>query len=248
MPKLSGHSPPSPSSRRHRHQSSIARSIKSLIDSPLNPPQAGQMPSYQQYPSTSASITSIPSLENQTLSPLRREPDDFGWDIVEDKSIRWATDYVPLAPSGSRLAGVSAVLFATWSDEGRKGNSTGGKLLAIATKSAILLYETPKGERAYKFVKVCLTDCINYLTTHTHFSQHRNFTLLFKLAISLSFNRLYRMLVFLDDFNRINDLKVGLRLRCGVWSILARIHTSHPASALILVFSSSLIKRLRGFV
>jgi hypothetical protein len=43
--------------------------------------------------------------------------------------------------------------FATWSDETRKGK-TGGQLLAIATKSNILLYETPKGERAYRFVKV----------------------------------------------------------------------------------------------
>ena len=70
---------------------------------------------------------------------------------MDDQSIRWATDYVPLAPSGSRLAGTSVLLFATWSDEERHG----GKLLAIATKSNILLYETPKGERAYRFVKVC---------------------------------------------------------------------------------------------
>lgn len=76
---------------------------------------------------------------------------------MDDHSIRWATDYKPLASPGSRLAGTSALLFATWSDEGRKG---GEKLLAIATKSNVLLYETPKGERAYKFVKVCLTERI----------------------------------------------------------------------------------------
>jgi len=40
----------------------------------------------------------------------------------------------------------------TWNDEGRKG-CIGGQLLAVATKNNILLYETPKGERAYKFVK-----------------------------------------------------------------------------------------------
>ena len=74
---------------------------------------------------------------------------------MDDHCIRWATDYKPLASPGSRLAGTSALLFATWSDEGRKG---GEKLLAIATKSNVLLYETPKGERAYKFVKVCLTE------------------------------------------------------------------------------------------
>ena len=170
LPKLTGQSPPTPSTRRHRPRSSIARSIKSLIDSPLIPPQTGHFSSYQPYPSSS-SIDSIGSSlasnssspEKQILSPLRREPDDFGsWDIVDDQSIRWATDYVPLAPSGSRLAGTSTLLFATWSDEGRKGHCTGGKLLAIATKSNILLYETPRGERAYKFVKVCLTHRIIY--------------------------------------------------------------------------------------
>ena len=100
-------------------------------------------------------------MSEKVLAPLRRESNDSGWDIVDDQDqpIRWATDYIPLASSGSRLAGTSALLFATWNDEGRKG-CTGGQLLAVATKNNILLYETPKGERAYKFVKVRLTDNI----------------------------------------------------------------------------------------
>lgn len=151
LPKTAGQSPPSLSNRRHRPQSSIARSIKSLIDSP------SQISSYQ--PNLPNSSTNSIGTQNshspeKPLIPLRREPDDSEWDIVDDQSIRWATDYKPLASPGSRLAGTSALLFATWSDEGRKG---GEKLLAIATKSNILLYETPKGERAYKFVKVRLT-------------------------------------------------------------------------------------------
>jgi hypothetical protein len=154
LPKTVGQSSPSPSNKRHRPQSSIARSIKSLIDSP------SQISSYQPYlPNSSTNSIGTPNspTPEKPLIPLRREPDDSEWDIVDDHSIRWATDYKPLASPGSRLAGTSALLFATWSDEGRKG---GEKLLAIATKSNVLLYETPKGERAYKFVKVCLTERI----------------------------------------------------------------------------------------
>jgi len=73
--------------------------------------------------------------------------------MVEDLPLRWATDFVPLAVPGSRLVGTSVIGFATWSDENRKGKA-GRQLLAITTKSNILLYETPKGERAYRFVKV----------------------------------------------------------------------------------------------
>jgi hypothetical protein len=160
LPKVTGPSRASPSNKRHhRHQSSIARSIKSLIDSPS---QSGQI-SHQSYlPNSSTNsigtnFAPTPSTPEKPLFPLRRESDDSEWDIVDDPSIRWATDYKPLATPGSRLAGTSALLFATWSDEGRKG---GEKLLAIATKSNVLLYETPKGERAYKFVKVCLSELI----------------------------------------------------------------------------------------
>lgn len=73
--------------------------------------------------------------------------------MVDDLPLRWATDFVPLAVPGSRLVGATVVTFATWSDDTRKGRA-GGQLLAIATKSNVLLYETPKGERAYRFVKV----------------------------------------------------------------------------------------------
>lgn len=72
--------------------------------------------------------------------------------MIEDLPLRWATDFVPLASSGSRLNNSAILSYAIWSEEGRKGR--GGQLLAVATKTAILLYETPKGERAFRFVKV----------------------------------------------------------------------------------------------
>ena len=77
---------------------------------------------------------------------------DETWDIVEDLPHRWASDYVSLAISGSRLANTSVQFYDIWSDPTTSGRK--GALLAVATKSTILLYETPRGERAFRFVKV----------------------------------------------------------------------------------------------
>jgi hypothetical protein len=77
---------------------------------------------------------------------------DETWDVVEDLPLRWAFDYVSLAISGSRLANTSVLFYDIWSDPTVSGRK--GALLAVATKSTILLYETPKGERAFRFVKV----------------------------------------------------------------------------------------------
>ncbi|KDR84120.1 hypothetical protein GALMADRAFT_262478 [Galerina marginata CBS 339.88] len=153
--KMSTWQTPNTPSKKHRTQGSIARGIKSLIDSPPNPAPEPTS-SYQSFLSPSGSIG--PSLARcptpeRGSNPPRRNSDESGWDMVEDLPLRWATDFVPLASPGSRLAGASVIAFATWSDESRKGKGTGGQLLAIATKSNIFLYETPKGERAYRFVK-----------------------------------------------------------------------------------------------
>jgi hypothetical protein len=40
-----------------------------------------------------------------------------------------------------------------WRDHNNSGKA--GTLLAVVTKCNILLYEAPKGERAFHFVKVC---------------------------------------------------------------------------------------------
>lgn len=79
----------------------------------------------------------------------RADSDD--WDMIEDLPLRWATDFVPLASPGSRLINSSVLSYAVWTGSGT------GRLLAVATKSNILLYETPRGERAFRFVKVCLS-------------------------------------------------------------------------------------------
>ncbi|KAL1743110.1 hypothetical protein HDZ31DRAFT_41681 [Schizophyllum fasciatum] len=90
---------------------------------------------------------SSPPDDPQPHSPSRGD----SWDVVDELPLRWATDFVPLASPGSRLLHASILSYALWKDEARKG--TGGQLLAVSTKSNILLYETPRGERAFHFVK-----------------------------------------------------------------------------------------------
>jgi hypothetical protein len=77
--------------------------------------------------------------------------DDYKWN---DLPLKWATDFVPLALPGSRLAGVSAIAVATWPEGSNPREGEGIQLLAVATKSAIVLYEKPKRSRAFRFFKV----------------------------------------------------------------------------------------------
>lgn len=82
---------------------------------------------------------------------MARHDTSGAWDIVDELPLRWATDYVPLASAGSRLANASVLTFAVRRDS---NHPRGNALLAVATKSSVLLYESPKGERAFRFLKV----------------------------------------------------------------------------------------------
>ena len=115
---------------------------------------------------------------------------DSSWDVVEDLPVRWATDFVPLAAPGSRLQNCSVHSYALWRDENQR--SRGGAFLAIIVKSNILLYETPKGERAFRYVKVNRPR----LNLHNCFIEgpDRNFTHHYKHGICLSYNSMYKIL------------------------------------------------------
>lgn len=84
--------------------------------------------------------------------------------MVNELPLRWATNYTPLASAGSRLQNNTVLLYDIWKNEGQRG--PGGVLLAVATKSAILLYEAPKGERAFRFTKVRVFSQPNCLTQY----------------------------------------------------------------------------------
>ncbi|KAF8969394.1 hypothetical protein BDZ97DRAFT_1795374 [Flammula alnicola] len=148
--KMSNWQVPSTPSKKHRAHGSIARGIKSLVDSPPPfPPAEITSSSHQTF--LSPTIGTGPNFA-KGHPPSERGSPPSRRNSLKDLPLKWATDFVPLAVPGSRLVGATVVAFATWSDESRKSR-TGGQLLAIATKSNILLYETPKGERAYRFVK-----------------------------------------------------------------------------------------------
>lgn len=147
--------------KRHRPQGSIARSLRGLMESPgsnNNGPPEPSSSSYRGLLSPSPSVTSTAysmntNTRSATPNPTRQDSDE--WDIIDDLPLRWATDFVPLAAPGSRLTNSSVLSYAIWTGNDQ-AIGRGGRLLAVATKTNILLYETPKGERAFRFVKVCL--------------------------------------------------------------------------------------------
>lgn len=140
--------PQTPPKKQHRAQGSIARGLKHFVDHPTNGSHEPS-PSYSGLLSPSA--TGSNSRNGRAPSPTRQNSDDSTWDVVEDLPLRWATDYVPLASNTSRLLNLSVITYAIWDGDGH--GSIRGRLLAVATKGSIFLYETPKGERAFRFVK-----------------------------------------------------------------------------------------------
>jgi hypothetical protein len=157
--------------RRHKRET-LARGLETLIGASLTHPSDQPAASYSTLllpsPVAGSSANVHPKPTNEPtpgrLSPNRRNTTS-SWDVVEDQPLRWATDFVPLATSGSRLSNATILSYALWTDDSRKGR--GGRLLAVATKNNILLYETPKGERAFRFVKAsctCLACLISFST------------------------------------------------------------------------------------
>ena len=75
-------------------------------------------------------------------------------DTIDDLSLRWTTDFIPLASSGSRLLKSDINFFHLKKDiiNGFRGPS----MLPVATKRSILMYDTQKGECVFRFVKVRL--------------------------------------------------------------------------------------------
>ena len=146
-------SPQQPSSpKRHKHHSSITKGIKSLIiESPTSTQPSEPSTSYQNLLPEPESTESI----YRQSSLASRDPT---WDFVDELPLRWATDFVPLAAAGSRLTNLSVLFFELKREEyhGHRGSA----LLAVVTKTSIFLYETPKGERAFRFVKVRLRHLI----------------------------------------------------------------------------------------
>lgn len=156
--------------KKHRPANSITRGLRNLI---TEPPTRKRRSSF-----LPTSNTNRPSI------PPKRE---LSWDVVDDLPLRWATDFTSLSSTGSRMSNTSVVSYALW-HEGST-SSTRRALLAVATKTNILLYETPRGERAFHFVKVCINLLMFNLTTRLY----RNFTLHPHHALLPSFSNAYKI-------------------------------------------------------
>jgi hypothetical protein len=128
-----------PHSRTHRVRSTSLNANQGSLVIPPFPSTATRSPNRSPNPSA----TPLPRV------PPQHQDSTDSWCMLDDIPLRWATDYVPLATPNSRLANSSVSFFELW-----KNDSNGAALLAIATKTSILLYET-KGERAFRLVKVC---------------------------------------------------------------------------------------------
>ncbi|KAK7696205.1 hypothetical protein QCA50_000858 [Cerrena zonata] len=140
--------------KKHRNRPSLAKGLRNFIaESPITP--ASTTSSRMNLLYADSPLEPPPSIygggmyrsnSNESTSTV-----DSTWDVVEELPLRWATDYVPLANPGSRLQNCSVYSYALWRDENQR--SRGGAYLAIVIKSNILLYETPKGERSFRYVK-----------------------------------------------------------------------------------------------
>lgn len=136
--------------KKHKPSGSLAKNLRSLIiDSPQDPEPS--TPSSYQSMLQSSPGSSFRTAESRPHLEECSSTLGSGWDVVDDLPLRWATDYVPLAAPGSRLMNSPVLAYALWRNEDQ---ARGSALLAVVVKSAILLYESPKSERAFRFVKV----------------------------------------------------------------------------------------------
>ena len=130
--------------KRHRASNSIAKGLRSLVidtpesSSPISPSGSKRL----MFSRSSA----VPALQRESSDP-------DAWDIVEDLPLRWATDFVPLTFANSRIFSLDVTRFELFRSENHAGRPS-TMMLAVASKSCILIYEAPHGERAFRFVKV----------------------------------------------------------------------------------------------
>ncbi|KAJ7167806.1 hypothetical protein C8R46DRAFT_950927 [Mycena filopes] len=141
--------------KKHRPTSSIARGLKSLVPTQSSSSSnSSSDPSYPSLLSPQSSLAGSSSVSARPAPPPRRaNSDESSWELIDDLPLRWARDFVPLAAAGSRLVNTSVLMFALWTREEGARTGSRGQFLAVGTKGMILLYETPVGERAFRFVK-----------------------------------------------------------------------------------------------
>ncbi|KAI0776186.1 hypothetical protein BD413DRAFT_688386 [Trametes elegans] len=160
--------------KHHRPPSSITKGLKNLVLDPAIASPQTPSPKRPEPQTSYSSLTSSWTSPGKGKSPPVERTDsvDSDWDIVSDLPLRWATHFTPLASSGSRLQNNPVLFYDIWRNEWHRGR--GGVLLAVATKSSILLYEAPKGERAFRLAKEFYTPLPARSITFIHQSVQDN--------------------------------------------------------------------------
>ncbi|EJU06526.1 hypothetical protein DACRYDRAFT_113210 [Dacryopinax primogenitus] len=131
----------SPSTKKQRNR--LSNLINLLAEGPDHAPR----PSSPQpaSPSRSQSVRSRPQ------PPVGRS----SWDNMDDLPLQWATDYQPF--QHPKIAGANVLFFELWKSD--DNGNYGRTMLAVGTPKSIVLFEAPRGERAFTFVK-------DYYTPH----------------------------------------------------------------------------------
>lgn len=130
--------------RSINQSASLTRSLKSMVlDSHTGSRTAT--------PSESTSSLAAVSISSDRPIPQHQDSKDSAdsWDLVDDLPLRWATNYVNLATVGSKLATQQILFYEAYKDEKK-----GIWMLAVATKTCILLYETPRDQKSFRFLRV----------------------------------------------------------------------------------------------
>jgi len=142
------------SAKKHWNQASISNIARGLKSPEQHPVSFQNMLGSTVQTSLLDRHTNTMSSNQQSPTSSRQSTDYSGCNVVDDLPLLWAADFVPLATPNSRLAGTPVISYAIWTEENRLGRR--GQLLAVVIKCNILLYEVPKGERVFRFVKVSI--------------------------------------------------------------------------------------------
>ncbi|KZT60170.1 hypothetical protein CALCODRAFT_492751 [Calocera cornea HHB12733] len=130
--------------RKQRNR--LSKMINLLAEGPDHVPPRSPSP---QPPSRSQSLRGQP----------RPAPPAAGtsssWDTIEDLPLRWATDFEPF--HHPKVANTNILFFELW--RSNENGNYGRTMLAVGTSKSIVLFEAPRGERAFTFVK-------DYYTPH----------------------------------------------------------------------------------
>lgn len=94
-------------------------------------------------------------LKGRPKPPTRNTGMSSSWDTVEDLPLRWATDFEPF--HHPKVANTNILFFELWKSD--ENGNYGRTMLAIGTPKSIVLFEAPRGERAFTYVK-------DYYTPH----------------------------------------------------------------------------------